>query len=84
MIVDRFINVLFPLNPYVIIFFIFVNPYDVVYMEIYQDWNPIMKFILNGIRILFSRVSSIIRVLDLNVETLDVWFIKSKGIFDGK
>ena len=34
-----------------------------------------MKFILNGIMILFSRVSSIIRVLDLNVETLDVWFI---------
>ena len=34
-----------------------------------------MKFILNGIMILFSRVSSIIRVLDLNVETLDVGFI---------
>ena len=44
-------------------------------MKIYQDWNPLMKFILNGIRILSSRVSSIIRVLDLNVETLDVWFI---------
>ena len=34
-----------------------------------------MKFILNEIRILFIRVSSIIRVLDLNVETLDVGFI---------
>ena len=44
-------------------------------MEIYQDWNPLMKFILNGIKILFSRVSSIIWVLNLNVETLYVWFI---------
>ena len=44
-------------------------------MKIYQDLNPLMKFILNGIRILFSRVSSIIRVLNLNVETLDVGFI---------
>ena len=34
-----------------------------------------MKFILNGIKILFSRVSSIIWVLNLNVETLDVGFI---------
>ena len=44
-------------------------------MEIYQDWNPLMKFIPNGIRILFSRISSIIKVLDLKIETLDVWFI---------
>ena len=44
-------------------------------MEIYQDWNPLMKFILNGIKILFSRVTSIIWVLNLNVETLYVWFV---------
>ena len=32
----------------------------------------IMKFIPNEIRIMFSRVSSVIRVLDLNIENPNV------------
>ena len=63
------------LNPYIIYIHIYI--YMGLYVKLFiQDSSyvnaRIMKFIPNEIRIMFSRVSSIIRVLDHDLENLNV------------
>ena len=65
------------LNPYIIYIHIYIYIYMGLYAKLFiQDSSyvnaRIMKFIPNEIRIMFSRVSSIIRVLDHDLENLNV------------